>query len=92
MYDQVDRDLSIGELDRPQHFFRVLNIDVTKDGKAEQAHGLLPVNQSYHPTVPFPFEFFQQLNALPFERPLREPWLKRRQDEIDPENVDYAHR
>jgi hypothetical protein len=76
MYDQVDRNLSIRELDRPQHFFGILNVDVTEDRKAEKAHSLLPMNQSYHATVPLPFEFVQQLNAFPFESPLRDPWLK----------------
>jgi hypothetical protein len=49
--DKIDRDLGMGQLDRAQHLFRVLDVDVAGERQTEERKGLLPVDKGDHPVA-----------------------------------------
>ena len=58
--DQVDGAVGVGQLDGPQHLFRVVHVDVAHEWKAEEAHRLLAVHQRDHPAPSRALEPVQQ--------------------------------
>src|ERR1700732_782149 len=69
------------------YFLAVVDVDVTKQRKAQQTHRLLPVDEQNHARFPFTLNKGDQPLPRRFQQPLFHDRLKRRQHEKQPENV-----
>ncbi len=47
--DQVEGHLGIGHVNRADHVFRILDVDIADDRETQQAHRLLAMHQEDHP-------------------------------------------
>jgi hypothetical protein len=66
----VNRHIGIRQADRAQDVLGIVDIDVTDDGKAEQAHRLLAMDHSYYTGVSFSLEAQDSALASRFEHVL----------------------
>ena len=89
--DDVQRYVVSGHLDRAQHLFRVVHIDVTHDRKSQELHRLLTVHEQDDPRVPLPFELRNLSHPHRVQHALPDDRLQRRQHEKDPKDVEHAH-
>src|SRR6266478_2373650 len=76
-------------MNRADHVFAVVDVDVAEDRKAEQAHRFLPVHQ--HHDARFTLALDQGDQSLPrgFKQLLFDDRLKSREHEKQPENIHF---
>jgi hypothetical protein len=80
-----------GHLDRAQHLFRVIHIDITHDRKSQELHRLLTVDEQDDPRVPLSLELRDLPHAHGVQHALPDDRLQRRQHEKDPKDVEHRH-
>jgi hypothetical protein len=89
--DQVQWDFGIGHVDRPQHLFGVVDVDVAHDRKPEELHRLLTVHEQDDAGVSHPLQLRDFSHSHGVEQALPDDRLKRRQHKKDPEDVEHGH-
>src|SRR5256885_9400000 len=91
MEDDVQRDVVIGHVDRAQHLFGVVDVDITHDWKPEELHRLLTVHQQDDPRAPLSLELRDLPHPHRVQHALPDDRLQRRQHEKNPKDVEHAH-
>jgi hypothetical protein len=61
----------------PQDLFRIIHIDVPKNGESQDAHGFLTVHEEYHPGFPLALDPGDQALTGGLEKLLLENRLER---------------
>jgi len=74
-----------------QHLLGVLNVDVAQDGKAEETHGLLPMDHRDHPRAALALDRPERAQAPHGEDIALHSGLQRRDEDDDPDQVTDAH-
>jgi hypothetical protein len=74
--DQVDGHVRGGELNSPQHRFRVIDVDVAHYRKAQQAHGLLTMYEGDGAAASLALELCQQPQPPHLQETLLQGWLQ----------------
>jgi hypothetical protein len=54
VHHDVDRNRGVREVNRSQHFFRMIHVDEAEYGKSQKAHRLLPVHEEDDAGAPLP--------------------------------------
>ena len=80
MEHQVNGHVVAGEVNGPEDFLGVINVDVTENGKAQQSHGFLAVDQENHPGRAFLLHLQNQAFAGEFHELLSEEGLQGNED------------
>ena len=81
----------IGQVNGPQHPFQVIRVDVPIDGKAQEAHIFLAVQQKNDPGIPLALDPGNQALPRRFEKTLLELWLQSREREEHPKDIPGRH-
>src|SRR5207245_1489475 len=77
----------VGQLDGAHDVLGVVDVDVPHEGKPEQAHRLLPVDEEDDARLPPPLDPREQPLAGVLQHLLLQHRLERRQDEEQPEDL-----
>ena len=91
MQHDVERHLVVGHLDCAQYFFGVVDVDVAHQGKAQQVHRLLSMDQQDDATGALLLDLGDLACAHRLKIPALQNRLQRRNDEEQPEQLHYVH-
>src|SRR6202045_4338745 len=89
--DEVERYLGIRQLNGAQNLFGIIDVDVARDGKSEEPHGLLPMHQQDHPRFSLAFEFRDLAQPHGLKHLLLQHRLDRREYEEKPDQITERH-
>ena len=87
----IDGDGGVGEMNRTQHFFRVVHIDVAINRESEKTHRLLPVDEQDDTRLPLAFEPGDQPLPGCFQVALLQYGLERGEDKKQPNDIASRH-
>ena len=89
--NHVERHIVVRHLDGAQNILRVVDVDIAGQGKTEESHRLLPVDEQNDPRISLPLQLRDLPRAHGVEHLLTQDGLQRGKDEEKPEKIRDMH-